>query len=98
MGRDTYTKKWKRCGTHGGSLVENYDQASSRDLLAEAMDRIDRDDRFDLLLSIHDEVIGEGLIGTCTVKEYETIMSIVPVWCPGMPIAAEGWVGPRLRK
>ena len=98
MGRDTYTKKWKRCGTHGGSLVENYDQASSRDLLAEAMFRVDEMPEFDLLLSIHDEVIGEGLIGTCTVKEYEAIMSIVPIWCPGMPIAAEGWVGPRLRK
>jgi len=98
MGRDTYTKKWKRCGTHGGSLVENYDQASSRDLLAEAMFRVDEMPEFDLLLSIHDEVIAQAAIGSCTVKEFECIMSIVPVWCPGMPIAAEGWAGPRLRK
>src|ERR1035437_964037 len=98
MGRDTYTKQWKRCGTHGGSLVENYDQASSRDLLAEAMLRVDQDDRFGLLLSIHDEVICEGPIGCCTLKEFEDMMAIVPSWAPGMPIAAEGWVGPRLRK
>jgi|GEM_PF-2578291 len=98
MGRDTYTKQWKRCGTHGGSLVENYDQASSRDLLAEAMLRIDEIDEFDLLLSIHDEVIAEANIGTCNVKEFEAIMSEVPKWAPGMPITAEGWVGPRLRK
>jgi DNA polymerase len=98
MGRDTYTKMWKRCGTHGGSLVENYDQASSRDLLAEAMLRIDQIDDFDLLLSIHDEVISEAAQGTCTREEYEAIMSIVPIWCPGMPITAEGWIGPRLRK
>jgi predicted DNA-binding WGR domain protein len=46
-----YTKKWKRVGTHGGSLVENFDQASSRDLLAEAMYRIDgKLPEFDLLL------------------------------------------------
>lgn len=98
MGRDTFTKQWKRCGTHGGSLVENYDQASSRDLLAEAMLRVDEMDQFDLLLSIHDEVIAEADIGTCAVNHFEAIMSVVPKWCPGMPIAAEGWVGPRLRK
>ncbi len=98
MGRDTYTKQWKRCGTHGGSLVENYDQASSRDLLAEAMLRVDELPEFDLLLSIHDEVIAEAAQGTCTVKEFEAIMSEVPDWAPNMPITAEGWVGPRLRK
>jgi DNA polymerase len=99
MGRDTYTKQWKRCGTHGGSLVENYDQASSRDLLAEAMWRIGEEDgRFDLLLSIHDEVIAEAPIGTCTLPEFEAEMAIVPEWAPGMPISAEGWIGPRLRK
>jgi DNA polymerase len=98
MGRDMYTKQWKRLGTHGGTLVENADQASSRDLLAEAMWRIDQDDRFKLLLSIHDEVIAEAPIGTATLKEFETIMSEVPQWAPGMPIAAEGWIGPRLRK
>lgn len=98
MGRDTYTKQWKRCGTHGGSLVENYDQASSRDLLAEAMFRIDQMPEFDLLLSIHDEVIAEAPIGTYDLKGYEAIMSEVPDWAPGMPIAAEGWIGPRLRK
>jgi DNA polymerase len=98
MGRNPVTKQWQRCGTHGGSLVENYDQASSRDLLAEAMFRIDQIDDFDLLLSIHDEVIAEAAQGTCTIGEFEAIMSIVPIWCPGMPITAEGWIGPRLRK
>jgi len=98
MGRDTYTKQWKRCGTHGGSLVENYDQASSRDLLAEAMYRVDQREEFDLLMSIHDEVVAEAPIGTCELKAYEAIMSEVPDWAPGMPIAAEGWIGPRLRK
>lgn len=98
MGRDMYTHKWKRVGTHGGTLVENADQASSRDLLAEAMLRVDNDPRFGLLLSIHDEVIAEAPIGTASLKEFEGLMSEVPIWAPGMPIAAEGWIGPRLRK
>lgn len=98
MGRDTYTRQWKRCGTHGGTLVENFDQASSRDLLAESMYRVDDLDDFDLLLSIHDEVIAEAAPETCSVQEFEAIMAEVPDWAPGMPIAAEGWCGPRLRK
>jgi DNA polymerase len=98
MGRDTYTRQWKRLGTHGGTLVENYDQASSRDLLAESMLRVDLMNEFDLLLSIHDEVIVEAPKGACTLKEFEATMAEVPDWAPGMPIAAEGWIGERLRK
>lgn len=98
MGRDTYTKLWKRCGTHGGTLVENYDQASSRDLLAESMLRIDRWNDFELLLSIHDEVVAEAPKGSCTLHDFEARMAVVPEWAPGMPIAAEGWIGERLRK
>jgi DNA polymerase len=98
MGRDTYTRRWKRCGTHGGTLVENFDQASSRDLLAESMLRIDQMDDLDVLLSIHDEVVAEGAKGACTLGEFETEMATVPEWAPGMPIKAEGWIGERLRK
>ena len=103
MGRDRFTRQWTRLGTHGGSLTENADQASSRDLLAEAMWRVDQIPEFDLLLSIHDEVIAEAPIGTFgfgkeAVQQFEAVMSEVPIWAPRMPIAAEGWIGPRLRK
>ena len=99
MGRNIITKQWQRCGTHGGSLTENADQASSRDLLAEAMLRVDGDPRFALLLSIHDEIIAEAPRGTCKdVAEFEDLMSEVPKWATGMPIKAEGWIGSRLRK
>lgn len=112
MGRHIVTKQWTRIGTHGGSLVENADQASSRDLLAAAMWRVDQDGRFGLLLSIHDEVIAEapfGCLGGASLpgkgtpreretKAFEAIMAAPVDWAPGMPITAEGWIGPRLRK
>ena len=98
MGRDTYTRQWKRCGTHGGTLVENYDQASSRDLLAESMLRVDQTIDLDVLLSIHDEVVAEGEKDACTLGEFEALMAEAPGWAPGMPISAEGWIGERLRK
>jgi len=34
MGMDTFTHQWKRISTHGGKIVENIDQAISRDILA----------------------------------------------------------------
>lgn len=98
MGRHIITKEWKRLGTHGGSLTENADQASSRDLLAEAMWRVDQHEAFDLLLSIHDEVIAEAPIGTMKVSDFEAMVSEVPIWASTMPVDAEGWIGPRLRK
>jgi len=98
MGRHIITKEWKRLGTHGGSLTENADQASSRDLLAEAMYRVDQHEAFDLLLSIHDEVIAEAPIGTMKVADFESLVSGVPIWASTMPVEAEGWIGPRLRK
>ena len=98
MGRHIITRRWQRIGTHGGSLTENADQASSRDLLAEAMYRVDLTGVFRLLLSIHDEVIAEAPIGTATRKEFEALMSEVPIWATGMSISAEGWIGQRLRK
>ena len=123
MGRHIATKQWTRIYTFGGSLVENADQAASRDLLAESMYRVDSMPDFDLLLSIHDEVIAEAPIGSmmpyvtdailekCKNKEtgvpdmrlaelkaFEGVMSEVPQWATGMPINAEGWIGPRLRK
>jgi DNA polymerase len=60
--------------------------------------RVDLMNEFDLLLSIHDEVIVEAPKGACTLKEFEATMAEVPDWAPGMPIAAEGWIGERLRK
>jgi DNA polymerase len=98
MGRHIITKEWKRLGTHGGTLTENADQASSRDLLAEAMWRVDQHEAFDLLLSIHDEVIAEAPIGTMEVPAFEALVSEVPQWASTMPVEAEGWKGPRLRK
>jgi len=98
MGRHIITKEWKRLGTHGGSLTENADQASSRDLLAEAMYRVDQHGAFGLLLSIHDEVVAEAPKGTMKVPQFEALVSEVPIWANTMPVEAEGWVGPRLRK
>lgn len=89
-----------RSGTYGGKLVENLVQAIARDLMAEAMLRLEKAG-FEIVLSIHDEVVAEykGLLPDQeVVKKFETIMSEVPSWATGCPIQASGWVGKHYKK
>ncbi len=98
MGVDTYTKKWSRQATYGGKLVENVIQALSRDIMAEGMLRIDAHADYDIVLSVHDEVLAEADQGRGDLTEFESLLAQVPTWCPDLPLTAEGWRGQRYRK
>lgn len=91
--------KWCRISTYGGSLAENLTQAVARDLLAEAMVRLEAAG-FPIVFHVHDEVITEVPKDSPadTLARVERIMSEVPAWATGLPLAAEGWRGPRFRK
>lgn len=89
---------WGRIRTYGGMLTENIVQAISRDLMVEAMFRV-RKAGYPIILTIHDEIISERLIGGGgSVKEFFELMSVVPDWARGLPIAVAGYVGPRYMK
>lgn len=98
MGVDPQTKQWRRTDTYGGTLVENIVQATARDLMADAMLRCEKTGVYDVVLSVHDELITEVVKGKGSVKELETLMSIVPAWADGCPVKAEGWAGLRYKK
>ncbi len=99
MGVNSQTKKWERQSTYGGKLVENVVQALSRDLMDEAMRRIDAmGGPYEVLLTVHDEVVAEVPKGKGDLAEFEKVMAEVPAWAAGMPVAAEGWRGRRYRK
>ena len=91
------TSQWGEVKTYGGKLVENIVQAFCRDLLAEAMLRLE-EAGYPLILHVHDEAAAELPSGKGSLEEFEAIMEIVPPWAQGMPIKAEGWVGPRYQK
>lgn len=98
MGINQYTRKWERIPTYSGKLVENLGQGVARDVLAANMPRIDGDG-YEIVLSVHDELLTE----TPDTDEYSVdrlveLMSAVPEWAPGLPLAADGFEAYRYRK
>ena len=98
MGVDPYTKKWRRQDTYGGMLVENITQATARDLMADAMLRCHQDGTYDVILSVHDELLAECDEGVGSVKDFEAAMAHTEDWAAGCPVTAEGWTGYRYKK
>lgn len=84
--------KWARQETYSGRLVENATQAIARDILAEAMARIE-DEGLNIVAHVHDEVIIEAPEGKYTVEEICQLMAANPDWCDGLPLAAAGYKG-----
>jgi DNA polymerase len=83
-------RKWERIETYGPKIVENIVQAASRDLLAEAMLRLDKAE-FSIVAHVHDEIICEVPIGKSSVEEVCKIMSESPKWSKGLPLDADGY-------
>ena len=86
--------KWCRGETYSGKLVENITQATARDLLAEAMWRLEQAE-FDIVAHVHDEVILEVPRGSITVDEVCGIMNQNPSWADGLPLASAGYIGEK---
>ena len=97
FGRDGLTyegisenKKWSRIETYGPKLVENIVQGTARDLLAEAMLRVE-EKGYPIVMHCHDEIIAEVPEGTGSVEEMCEIMAIQPKWAAGLPLRADGY-------
>lgn len=97
MSEDGTSRKWQRFTTYGGSLAENITQAVSRDLLADAMLRLD-EKGFKINLHSHDEVVAEMPIGVAALENVISIMTENPPWAKGLPLSATGFVSKRYRK
>ena len=91
------SKKWMRLETYGPKLVENVIQATSRDILAESMLRLEQAG-FDIVCHVHDEVVLEVPEGVSSVDEINEIMAINPLWTKGLPLKAAGFESPFYKK
>ena len=84
--------KWARQETYSGRLVENATQAIARDILAEAMARMEGYG-LNIVGHVHDEVIIEAPTNRYTVDEVCKLMSVNPEWCKDLPLNAAGYKG-----
>lgn len=94
-GVDSKTKQWVIQKTWGGTLVENIDQAASRDCMANSMTLLTLKG-YDIVLTVHDELITESAVGT--LDEFKNLMSTRPSWGLDIPLKVGAWCDDRYRK
>lgn len=97
--------------TWGGTLVENIVQAIARDLLTEAMLRVEKHG-YKIVLHVHDEIVVEVRAekgvprfygedecwGFQSLEDFISLTTELPAWAEGCPIKAEGFRTRRYRK
>jgi DNA polymerase len=95
MAVNSLSKKWERDKTYGGKIVENITQAVARDIIAEAMLRVEKAG-YRIVLSVHDEILCEKEKGSPV--ELEKLMVYPTLWGKDIPLKAECWTGTRYTK
>lgn len=83
------SKKWTSIMTRGSRVYENCIQAISRDLLAEAMQRLEKAG-YTIVMHVHDECVVEADKYT-KVEDICHIMEEIPAWAPGLTVRADGY-------
>jgi DNA polymerase len=84
-------------GAYGGIWTENIVSGIARDLLAEAMLRIEAAG-YPIVLHVHDEIVAEVPAGFGSTEEFTRLMTQRPGWALDLPIAASAWAGLRYCK
>lgn len=81
----------------GGILCNHVVQGTARDMLVECIEGAEARG-YPVVLHTHDEVLTEVPRDFGSVRELEEIMSTVPHYLRGLPLAASGWSGMRYEK
>jgi DNA polymerase len=96
-GLNGVTKQWQKETTWGGKLLENAVQAICRDLLVDAIDRLEYAG-YPVVLHVHDEIVGQPLDDHGSADEFGALMAQSSDWAPGFPIKVETKEGYRYGK
>jgi DNA polymerase len=91
VSRDNARGGW--CEQRGwfGAFTENVVQAVARDLLAAAMVRLE-EAGYPIVLHVHDEAVAEVPESFGSTGQFLELMTTLPAWAEGLPIAAKSWV------
>lgn len=96
-GYDNTHKKWTTFQLYGGLQFENIVQAVARDVMVEGMFLAEAAGYL-IVLTVHDELLTDTPLGHGSAADLQRIMSIVPDWAPGLPLAAKCWEDERYAK
>jgi DNA polymerase len=98
MGVNQYNRKYCRIKSYGGKTFEQCTQGIARDVLAYNMPDIEAAG-YEMVLTVHDEALTEtpdedrfSVRGLCK------LLAANKKWSAGLPLAAEGFEGPRYHK
>lgn len=83
-------KKWLRLESYGPKFVENIVQATARDILAEAMLRLDTRG-YKIVMHVHDEAVIEAP-ADASLEDICGVMGQTPAWAKGLLLRADGYV------
>lgn len=83
-------KKWLRLESYGPKFVENVVQATARDILVEAMQRLDAKG-YKIVMHVHDEAVIEAPADT-SLEDICSVMGETPAWANGLLLRADGYV------
>jgi DNA polymerase len=97
QGMNNHTHRWGDVNLYGGSIVQSITQAIARDLLAEAVVRLE-ENGYRVVLTVHDEVVCDVPTIRGSLEEFEKLLCERPVWAKGLPIEAEAYEAERYRK
>jgi hypothetical protein len=95
--KDNARGGWTDCRGWFGTFTENVVQAVARDLLAAAMLRLEAAG-YPIVLHVHDEIVAEVPEGFGSPKEFLDLMTMLPDWATGLPVAAKVWMRKRYAK
>ena len=83
-------KKWLRLESYGPKFVENIVQATARDILVEAMRRLEAAG-YPIVMHVHDEAVIEAPADS-SLEDICAIMGQTPAWAEGLLLRADGYV------
>jgi DNA polymerase bacteriophage-type len=99
--KDNARGSWIDCrncdGAYGGTWIENLVQATARDVFAAAMLRLEKAG-YPIVMHVHDEIVCEVPEGFGREEEFQRLVTTLPEWAEGLPVAAKPRTGYRFSK
>ena len=91
--------RWVTRDMYGGLDTQNVVEGLARDIMCHGM-KLCEQNGIPIVLTVHDEIIGEPLAEKADHVMLGQIMRDRPEWAVkmGVPVASEGWVGDRYKK